>query len=105
MDKDIGRIYKHSQSPLSALLFKAPVCSYLASQKASFIELTTTSVPSVREKNQNNYVLCSKNSIHNDISIINNNDIKSCETARNINIAFQPLQILIKMHRVLLTRP
>ena len=43
------------------------------------------SVPSVREKNQNNSVLCSQNIIQDDVSITNNNGIQSCETARKQN--------------------
>ena len=39
------------------------------------------SVPSVRNKNQNNYVLCYQNTIQNDASITNNDDMHSCETA------------------------
>ena len=45
--------------------------------------MTITSIPSVPfviEKKQNNFVLCSQNSIYNDVSISNNNDIQSCET-------------------------
>ena len=57
MGKDIGQIYKYSQSQLSNLSLKAPVSSYLDPQTSSAIKLTTTSVPSVRDKNQNNYVL------------------------------------------------
>ena len=82
MGKDIRKIYEHSQSHLSTLSFKAPVCSSSASQTSSYFESTTTSVPSVRDKNQNNSDLCSQNSIHNYVSSTNNDDIKSCETAR-----------------------
>ena len=79
MGKYIGRIYKHGQSQLSNLSLKVPVCPYLASQASFSIELTRTYVPSVRDKNQNNSVLGSKNSIHNDASITNNDNIQSCE--------------------------
>ena len=82
MGKDIGRIYKHSQSQLSILSFKEPVSSSSAPQTSSSIKLTTTYVPSVRDKKQNNSIFCSKNSIHNDVSITNNDNMQSCETAR-----------------------
>ena len=85
MGKDTEQIYKLGQSQLSNLSFKAPVCSYSASQTSSSNESTTISVPSVRDKKQNNYVLCSQNSIHNDVSITNNDYIQSCETARRKN--------------------
>ena len=64
---------------------RAPVSSSLDPQKLSAIELTTTSVLSVREKNQNNYVLYSQNTIHNDASITNNDNVQSCETSRKEN--------------------
>ena len=82
MSKYIGRIYKHSQSQLSTFLFKTPVRSSSEPQTLSSIELTTTYVPSVRGKKKKKSVLCSKNSIHNDVSITNNNDIQSCESER-----------------------
>ena len=85
MGKDIRRIYKHSQSQLSTPSFKAPVRSSSASQTSSAIELTTTYVPSVRDKNQNNSVLCSQNNIQNDVRITNNDNIQSCETERKQN--------------------
>ena len=101
MGKDIGRIYKRIQSLFSTPSIKTHVLSYLASQTSSATELTITSVPSVRDKNQNNSVLCSKNSIHNDLSITNNGDIQSYGTQRK-NVAFQPLQLLIIMQNVFL---
>ena len=52
-------------------------------QTSTDIELTTTSAPSVTDKNQNKYVLYSQNNIHNDETITNNDDIQSCETAKN----------------------
>ena len=79
MGKDIERIYKHSQSQLSTPSFKALVLLYLASQTSFFILFTTTSVPSVRDRNQNNSVLCSKIFIQNGSIITNNYDIQSCE--------------------------
>ena len=85
MGKDIGIIYKYSQYQLSTLSIKAPVLSYSASQKSSYIELTITSIPCVIDKKQTNYVLCSKSFIHNDLSITNNDDIQSCETQRKRN--------------------
>ena len=93
MGKDIGRIYQHSKSQLSTPSFKAPVSSYLASQTSPPIELTTTSIPSVRDKNQNNYVLCSQNTIHNDVRITNNDGIQSCETARKQNYSIPTTSI------------
>ena len=42
------------------------------------------SIPSVKDKNQNNAVLYSQNTIHNDSSIKNKDDIQSCETPRNV---------------------
>ena len=80
MGKDKGIIYKHSQYQLSTLPIKAPVILSLASQTSSSVESTITSVPSIRDKKQTNYALCSKNSIQNDLSIKNNDDIHSCET-------------------------
>ena len=82
MGKDILRIYKHSQSQLSTTSIKAPVLSYSDDQTSSYIELTITSVSSVIDKKQTNSVLCSKNSIQNDLNITNNDDIQSCETPR-----------------------
>ena len=82
MGKGIGRIYKYSQSQLSFLSLKAPVSSSLDTQTSQAIKLTTTSVPSVRNKNQNNSVLYSQNTIQNDASITNNDNTQSCETAR-----------------------
>ena len=75
MGKDIGRIYKHSQSQLSTLPLKAPVILSSDFQKSSYIELTTKSVPYVKDKNQNNFILCSQNTIQNDVSIINNDNV------------------------------
>ena len=59
MGKDIVRIYKYSQSQLSTFSLKAPVSSSSDPQTSSGTELTTTSVPYVRQKNQINYVLYS----------------------------------------------
>ena len=39
-------------------------------------------VPSVTDKNQNNYILYSQNTIHNDATITKNDDVQSCETAK-----------------------
>ena len=75
MGKDIGLIHKHSQSQLSTPSVKAHVPSYLAAQTPLSIELTTTSVPSVKDKKQTNSVFCSENSIQNDLRITNNDDI------------------------------
>ena len=83
MGKYIGQIYKHSQSQLSTSSLKALVHSYLASLTSSSSEITTTSVPSVRDKKQNNSVLGSPNTINNNVSTTNNNKIQSCEIAGN----------------------
>ena len=82
MSKYNGQIYKHSQSQLSTSSLKALVHSYLASLTSSSSEITTTSVPSVRDKKQNNSVLCAQNTIQNDVIITNNDNIQYCETAR-----------------------
>ena len=84
MGKDIGRIHKHSQSQLSASSIKAPVISSSESQTSSGIKLTTIYVPSITDKHQNNPVLCFQHTIQNDTTITNNDDIQSCETAKNI---------------------
>ena len=52
MGKDIGKIYKHSQSQISTPSTKAPIILYLAYQTSSSIELTITSVLSVIDKNK-----------------------------------------------------
>ena len=75
MGQGIGQIYKNSQSQLLNPSFKAHFCSSSADQASPAIKLTTTSVPSVRDKNHNNYVLCSPNTIQNDARITNNDDI------------------------------
>ena len=80
MGKDIGRIYKHNQSQLSTPSIKAPVISSSASQTSSYIELSITSVSSIIYKKQTNSVLCSENSIQNNLNITNNDNIQSCET-------------------------
>ena len=79
---EIGKIYKHSQSQLSTSSLKAPFISSSDPQTSSAIKLTTTSVPSVTDKNQNNSVLYSKNTTQNDTTITNNDNIQSCEAAR-----------------------
>ena len=75
MGEYIGRIYKYSQSQLSVLLIKALVGSSSDPQTSSAIELTTTSVPYVRDKNQNKSGLYSQNNIQNVASIKNNDDV------------------------------
>ena len=82
MGKDIVQIYKYIQYQLLTLSLNAPVISSSDPQKSSAIELTTTSVPSVRDKHQKNYVLYSQNTIQNDASITYNDDIQSCDTER-----------------------
>ena len=88
MGKDIGQIYKHSQSQLSTLSLKTPVRSSSEPQTPSATKLTTASVSSVTDKNQNNYVLYYQNTIQNDATITNNDNIQSCETEKNKIIAF-----------------
>ena len=82
MGKNIVQIYKHSQSQLSTLSRKAPVSSSSDPQTSSVIKLTTTPVPYVTDKNLNNSVLFSLNTIHNDATITNNDGIQSCETSK-----------------------
>ena len=89
MGIDNGKFYKHSQSQLPTLSFKVPVSSSLDPQNSSATELTKTSVPSVADKNQNNYVLYSQNTNQNDATITNNDNIQSCETEKTKIIAFQ----------------
>ena len=85
MGKDIGQMYKHGQYQLSTLSLMASVSSSSYPQTSSAIKLTTTPVPSVTEKNQNNSVLYSQNTIHNDATITNNDNMQSCETAKKHN--------------------
>ena len=82
MGKAIGKICQHRQSQLSTLSIKEPVLSYSASQTSSSTSLTRTLVSSVIDKKQTNSVLCSQNTIQNDLNITNNDNIKSCETPR-----------------------
>ena len=85
MGKDIGKFYKHSQFQLSTSSLKAPVSSFSELQTSSAIKLTTTSVSSITEKNQNNSVLYSQNTIQNDATITNNDEIQSFETSKKQN--------------------
>ena len=82
MEKDIGRIYKHSQYQLLTFSIKAPVSSSSERQTSPAIELTTPSVPSATKKHQNNSIFYSQNTIQNDATITNNDDIESCETPK-----------------------
>ena len=102
MGKDSRQIYRHSQSQLSTTSIKTHILSFLYYQTSTSIELTTTFVPSVIDKTQTNYVLCSKNSIHNYVSITNNDNMRSYETQRKKIIALQPLQLQIILHKVFL---
>ena len=52
MGKDIGRIYKHSQSQLSTSSIKAPVSSSSEPQNFSAVKLKTNYVPSITDKHQ-----------------------------------------------------
>ena len=82
MGKDIGIIYKYIQSQLPTSSLKATVSSSSVTQTSSAIKSTTTSVPSVRDKNQNNYVFYYQNTIQNDASITNTDNIQSCDISR-----------------------
>ena len=93
MGKYIGRIYKYSQSQISTFSPKAPVGSSSASQIPSAAESTTTPVPYVRDKNQNNYVLYSPNIIHNDVNITNNDDVQYFETEGKNNYSIPTTSI------------
>ena len=88
MGKNVGQICKNIQYQISTSSLKAPVSSSSDPQISSAIESTITSVPSIRDKNQNNSVLYSQNTIHNYGSITNNNDILSCDTARKKSYSF-----------------
>ena len=78
--KDIGRNYKHIQYQLSNPSIKEPVLSSSYFQTSSYTKLKITSVSSVIDKKQTNSVLCSQNTIQNDLNITNNDDMQSCET-------------------------
>ena len=80
MGKDIGRIYKQSQPQISNSSIKTPASSYLETQTSPDIILTTTYIPSITDKHQNNSVLCSQNTTQNDATITNNDNIQSRET-------------------------
>ena len=86
MGKDIGQIYKHSQSQISTMSIKTFVSSYSEPQTWPALELTTMSVLSVTNKNQNNYVLYYQDTRQNDGTITNNDNKKSCETAKKYSI-------------------
>ena len=81
MGKDTGKIYKYSQYQISTLSLKAPVSSSSDYQTSLAIKSTTTSVPYVGDKNQNNSVLYSQNTIQNYGSIKDNDNIQSCNTS------------------------
>ena len=91
MRKYNGKIYKHSQYQLSFFSLKKPVSSSSEPQISSAIELTTTYVPSARDKHQNNYVLYSQNTIQNDATIKNNDDIQSCDTQEEQNYSISTI--------------
>ena len=105
MGKDIRKFYKHGQSQISTLSLKAPVSSSSNPQTSSAIELTTTYVPPITDKNQQKSILYSQNTIQNDSTITNNEGIQSCDIEENIIIAFQPFQHLIIIQKILLTYP
>ena len=104
MGKHIGKVYKHSQSQISTSPLKAPVSSYSESQTSSAIELTTTYVPSARNKHQNNFVYNFQNTIQNDSTITNNDKMQYCEKQKNITI-FQPFKHLIVIQNLFLPHP
>ena len=79
MGKEIGQLYKHSQSQLSTLSLKAPVSSSSESQTASTIKLKTTFVLSARDKHQKNSLFYSQNTIQNSVTITENYDIQYCK--------------------------
>ena len=85
MGKDIGQVYKHGQFQLSYLSLKTPVSSSSETETSSSIELTTTYVPSVTYKHQNNSVWYSQNTIHNGATITNNDKTQTCETPEKLN--------------------
>ena len=82
----MDKFYKNSQSQLLTPSINKPVISSAASQTPSFIKLTITSVPSIRDKKQTNSVLCSKNSTQNDLSLTNNEDIQSFEIQKKTKL-------------------
>ena len=82
MGKDTGIFYKHSQYQLSTLSINDNILLSLASQKSSYIELPTSCVLSISDKDQNDSILCSQNTIQNDLNITNIENIQSCETPR-----------------------
>ena len=83
---------------------KTPVSSCSEPQTSSGIELSTTFVPSVTDKNKIILFCILKNIIQNDVTITNNDDIKLCDTAKKI-IEFQPFQHLIIIQNLLLPHP
>ena len=105
MSKDIGRMYKYSQSQLSTSTLQAPISSSSYYQIPSAIASTITSVPSFTDKNKNNSVLCSQNTIQNNANITNNDNIQSCETPEKQILEFQQFQHLIIIHNILLPHP
>ena len=91
MGKDIGQIYKHSQYQLSNSSLKAPVSSSSEHKTTSAFSLITTNFASVTDKHQKHYVLYNHNTIQNDETITNNDNIQSFETANKKIITFQPI--------------
>ena len=89
-EKTLNKMFKRGQYQLSTPPIKALISSSSEPQTFSAIKLTTTSVPSIRDKHQNNYVLCSQNTTKNDATISNNDDIQYCETQKIINITTIP---------------
>ena len=85
MGKDIGKIYKHGQFQLSTSSIKALVSLLSEPQTFSAIKLTTTYVPYITDKHQNNSVLCSQHTTQNDATIKNNDNLHPCETQNIFN--------------------
>ena len=85
MGKDIGHIYKHSQYQLSTPSIKKRVFHLQLSQTSYYFKFKRTCVSSIIDKEKTDSVLCSQNTIHNDLNITNNDHIQSCETPRRKN--------------------
>ena len=72
MGKAIGKIYKYSQCQPSTMSIRKPIISSLAAQTSSSTTITRTLVSSIIDKKESNSVLCSQNTIQNDLNITNN---------------------------------
>ena len=101
MGKDIGRIYKNSQSQLSTSSLKTHVSSSSEPQTSSAIELTTTPVPSVTDKNQK-ILFCFPKIPSRMMQPFQKMTTYSLVIQQKQIIALQPFQHLIIIHNVLL---